>query len=434
MHTLRELRARRHDLVAEAARLADQPRLSRDDEARYNEVLNELENLDREIEREERRLEVERAAAAAEFDRQQREGFRRGDAAPPDDSLGAPAWRSARGDVRALAPAESFRAYVAARTPDAPAELRELRFGDVVRAMVTGPRSEAERRALAEGSDSAGGVMAPTITSAMFIDRLRAATVTVRAGARTVPLEAKETTIARLDADPTATWSAEGASLPPETDMAFSGVVLTPKTLRGIVLASRELIEDAPNAADAIERAFAAAMAVQLDRAALFGGGGNEPTGVVNVPGVAAVDMGANGAPLTSYAPLLQARGALLAANAGEPTAFIMAPRTATELASLVDSTGQPLRIPPAIERVPLLATTSVPTDETHGTATNASRIVTGNFPELLIGMRSEVRVELLRERYAEEFRYGFLCYLRADVAVAHPASFAVVAGVIPPA
>ena len=65
---------------------------------------------------------------------------------------------------RILGPRDSVRSYVAAQQRVDP-DLGTLRFGQLMRAMVTGPRSPIERRALAEGSDSTGGVTVPEITS-----------------------------------------------------------------------------------------------------------------------------------------------------------------------------------------------------------------------------------------------------------------------------
>jgi hypothetical protein len=40
------------------------------------------------------------------------------------------------------------------------------------------------------------------------------------------------------------------------------------------------------------------------------------------------------------------------------------------------------------------------------------------------------LRIEFLRERYADNLQFGFLAYLRADVAVKHAASFCSIVGI----
>ncbi|MCP4664278.1 MAG: phage major capsid protein [bacterium] len=77
---------------------------------------------------------------------------------------------------------------------------------------------------------------------------------------------------------------------------------------------------------------------------------------------------------------------------------------------------------------------TSVPIDDNHGTATNASRVFTGVFPLMMIGIRTPLRVEVLKERYAHKFEYGFLVFLRVDVALVHAGAFSQLTGIIPAA
>ena len=75
--------------------------------------------------------------------------------------------------------------------------------------------------------------------------------------------------------------------------------------------------------------AFAQATALEVDRVALLGSGSApEPTGISNVTGVGEVDMGTNGAAITDYDEILDALQEIQDANAQDPTAAIMAPRT----------------------------------------------------------------------------------------------------------
>lgn len=107
-----------------------------------------------------------------------------------------------------------------------------------------------------------------------------------------------------------------------------------------------------------------------------------------------------------------------------------MAPRDDGTLAGLTDSTGQPVMAPRVVMDVPFLTSTSFPID--GGAGSNESTIVTGAFEHLLIGIRNEIRVEVLRERYADTLQYGFLAWMRADVAVEHAAAFCTISGIIP--
>jgi Escherichia/Staphylococcus phage prohead protease len=65
-------------------------------------------------------------------------------------------------EVRVLGRGDSFRAWVAERSRY-PKEFGQIRLGDVLRALITGPRNDVEKRVLSEGTDSAGGFTVPDI-------------------------------------------------------------------------------------------------------------------------------------------------------------------------------------------------------------------------------------------------------------------------------
>ena len=122
----------------------------------------------------------------------------------------------------------------------------------------------------------------------------------------------------------------------------------------------------------------------------------------------------------------------MLTNNAGHPTAAIMAPRTLIGFEKLKDGNQLPLKRPKMIEELPFLDTTSVPIDDTQGTSSDASKIILGNFPEMIIGVRQELVIDVLKERYAEFHQIGFVAHLRADVHLIHEKSFAQIVGVTP--
>ncbi|MGH8272807.1 MAG: phage major capsid protein [Gammaproteobacteria bacterium] len=303
-------------------------------------------------------------------------------------------------------------------------------FGELIRGMAFGTRNPDVRASLSEGSDSTGGVTVPEILRRDLIDLMRARTVTIRAGAKTVNLDTDKTVIARLASDPTASWRLENAAVA-TGDPSFEAVTFTARSLAVLVKVSRELLEDSVNLEQALMQAFAGSMAVATDRVALFGTGESpEPLGVYGTTGVGAVSMGTNGAAPTSYDPFLDLVASLQNANAADPSGIVISPRTATQLAKLKDTTNQPLRKPEQLATVPFLTTTQVPTDQTQGTATAASCAVCGDFSQMMIGVRSQLRIELLREAFATNLQYAFLAHLRMDVQLAHPQSFAVLNGI----
>ena len=125
-----------------------------------------------------------------------------------------------------------------------------------------------------------------------------------------------------------------------------------------------------------------------------------------------------------------RALGILQTANAFDPSAVIVNPRSNQELNLLKDTLGQPLRRPAALENLPFLVTSKLPVTEVQGTSSTACRAVVGYFPNVIVGLRAALRIELLRETFAGNLQYGFLAYLRADIGVRHAANFVNIIGI----
>lgn len=81
---------------------------------------------------------------------------------------------------------------------------------------------------------------------------------------------------------------------------------------------------------------------------------------------------------------------------------------------------------------LPRYATTSASIAETQGSAVNASTILFGNYREMFIGLRDQVSITVLKERYSNYGQVGFLVWIRADVQLANKASFSKLVGIIP--
>lgn len=285
----------------------------------------------------------------------------------------------------------------------------KIGFGEFVKAMALGPQTPDIRAAMEEASIGGGGATVPDYLFTSLIDRMRARTVCIKAGAKTVPLQTLKTSIARLTGDPTAGWRLENAAIA-ESAASFDRVTFTANSLAVLVKVSRELLEDSVNLNEALTNAFAQSMAISLDKAALVGSGtAPEPRGIWNTTGVNALTAGA-----LTYDLLLDALLAMKNANAADPTAVAMTPAEWRTLQGLKDSTGQPLRPPVALESLPVLSSTNM----------GANQAIMGDFSQLLIGVRTGLRIELLTERFADSHQYAFIAHLRADVQLAQPAAF----------
>jgi len=367
-----------------------------------------------EIEMDERNARGDRSPSTA-IDLDKRPMFESGSSSAVDggDTGDMPAAYSLRSG-------EPMRQWAQARSHD-----EGITPGAFLRAIVTGAKSETEQRALAGGTDAAGGYTVPTVTSAQLIDLARANMVLSTAGAQTIPLDSAENVVAKVTADPTPAWRVENAAVN-ESDPTFGGVILKPKSIAVMVKASVELMSDSLNLETELPNVLAKAMAQEIDRVGLIGSGTDpEPTGIVNYSGLTS-NTYAGGA-LAGYGPIMTARGALHGANE-RLGAVVMASRDENTLASLTASDGQPLNMPRVLEQVPMLHTTAIPTD--GGAGSNESQIIAGDFSQLLIGVRSSIRVEILRERFMDNMQFGLIAHARIDFAAARESAFTVLDGV----
>ena len=193
---------------------------------------------------------------------------------------------------------------------------------------------------------------------------------------------------------------------------------------------SRELVEDT-DIQGQLEAAFGAALSISVDTAAFYGTGtSNQPTGVKNTAAVTKTPLGTNGASPT-WAALVNSVGRLRDVNE-EPTAQIMVDRSNRALALLSGTDGQYVVPPAYLDGIDRFTTAQVPTNLTVGTSNVTSDVFTADWSQLLIGVRTELQITLLSERYMPDAgQYGFVAWWRGDIAVARPKAFDVVTGVL---
>jgi HK97 family phage major capsid protein len=318
-------------------------------------------------------------------------------------------------------------------------ETQQLDLGKLFRGM-TGrgwANAEAEHRVLAEGAGSTGGVMVPTILSSNLIDIVRNKARVIQAGASTVVLESDLQTTARQATDPVLTWHTENAQIS-ESGPTFDQITWQAQSLPCLVRASNELLMDTKvDMHSVIVNTMTKAIALELDRVALRGSGSApEPKGIRNVAGVTVTPLGTNGVTPTASASAntwdavqVAARG-IRQANF-EPSAILANARTVSEFAGLKDTQGRYLVPPSDLAGVPILDTSQILTTETQGTSSLASSMYLGQWNQLLVGIRSEIQIAVLDQRYADTYSTGFLAVIRADLALAHTAAFSIVSGIL---
>lgn len=305
-------------------------------------------------------------------------------------------------------------------------------FGSLVRSMTT----------------TSGSAIVPTVWLGDIIDRARNLSAVLQAGAQVVPMDAKTVQIGRLTADPSAAFRAEGSTVT-ASDPVFDNVTLDSKTLSALVVGSLEWFLDADNVNEVVSNAIAAAIGLELDRQALFGGvvaGGEtgatgfnttfptppNPRGVLAtllaVASSSVLGSGANGTTQTAATYFGELLDTLYTPryNNEAPNGVIANAKLWRQYAGAADTTNQPLRMPADLEALPKFTSNQVPSFTQGTMTTRATDLFVGDWRQLLIGQRLRFTVQTLVERYAELGQIGVIAHWRGDVGLARPRAFAV--------
>lgn len=275
-----------------------------------------------------------------------------------------------------------------------------------------------QSRAQSEGVLADGGFLVPRTLAGYVIDLARNAMVTRRAGVQVIKLDTNDTRLPKLEKDAQPVWRAENAPIP-EDGITIGSNTFAPKSAAVLVKASWELMEDSAMFGQVLYSSLQQSGALELDRVVLRGSGvGEVPRGILNTAGVVKTPIA--GAKLT-YDHLLDEQAALQGVNY-TPTGVIYAPRSERQLSGIKGTDNHYVAPPPALV-APRFPTAQVPTDLAGGTRTTDSEVYTGDFTNVILGLRTDIKVIPLRERFADNGQIGFILWVRADVAVVRPAS-----------
>lgn len=219
------------------------------------------------------------------------------------------------------------------------------------------------------------------------------------------------------------TWLAEG-DIAAQKEPTFKSQVLTPKSMIFTLNVSRRLMGNASaDLETALRSEILRRVMLEIDRAALAGAGGNEPSGLLSDAGLQVLNAGANGLAPT-WAHLVEAEYQISTrVGAMQAPAFLTSPairkklRTTQRAAGLdfIVSTdadkvmGQPLRISPL-----------VPDNLTKGTSAGVcSALVFGDLAEIFVGFWGPLAVDLLIDGTTQARDGRIRIVARAEVGVA---------------
>jgi HK97 family phage major capsid protein len=193
------------------------------------------------------------------------------------------------------------------------------------------------------------------------------------------------------------------------------------------ITVSEEIIMDAPNLTQILERALSEKMALAFDESFLTGTGVGMPLGVLVADGVQEVaTVGA----LASYAKFSEAVGKLWEQNF-EPTGILLNGRTAMKIDGLTDGDDNPLRAPESWTNL-----TKYRTNQLLEVAGSSSAVV-GDWSHYLVAMRTNgVRIEFNRAATVnnipafQNLAVHVRCWARIDGMPVRPNAFVKLTGI----
>jgi HK97 family phage major capsid protein len=270
-----------------------------------------------------------------------------------------------------------------------------------------------------------------------LIDRLREKLVVRRMGATVLSELQGNLSIPRFKTSSQAFWVAENSPIT-MSDPATDAVALTPKHVGALVEISRNMVQQSsPDVVRMVENDMAQVIAVAIDRAALKGGGPNEPKGILD-PGSGVPTRGLGGAAPT-WNDIITAIASVDVANAldgslGWVTNSLAVAKMRKTLHTPGDTNSNFLMPEPnSLAGYPLAATQALPADGTVVSGGGIlSSLIFGAWENLIIGYWSEL--DILVNPYAEQaYAKGNVqvrCMATVDVAIKQPLSFSALLGV----
>ena len=271
------------------------------------------------------------------------------------------------------------------------------------------------------------------------IDLARAKTVSFPAGALSFEMTSSEHTIARLTRDLSASWRAEEVSLT-SSSVEFDRLQYRASRTCGFLKSiSKELLEDSDNLEEVLNNSIASAAALAMDYAILSGDGVNQPLGILNQPGVATVTSVGDPSDWTKTDAAVYA----LQLNNCDVSnlAWVAHPRTFKDYSALADTTNQPLMKSPLTSLLTPYDTTALSITEGGGAESSA---IAGDFSKVLVGIRSELRIELfdsgtvtdensVSRNAVSDLMVHIRGYFRMDVGLTQPGHLCVMSGITTP-
>lgn len=392
MKNIIEKRQKRAKLVNQGRELLDKAEkenraLTAEEEQQYDRIMDDVDRLGKEIEREEKQLALENEMK----------------------DVSSPAHRpEPQNDNKKNTNPRASKAY-------RDAFWRALTHGkNALTAEQVNLLNDPQVRNLSVGTDAAGGYLVPDEFERTLVQKLEdanvmrglATVITTGSGTREIPVEADYGS---------ATWLGENAAYT-ESDAQFSQVTLSAYKLGTIIKVSEELLNDSAfNIDNYVAGAFARRFARAEEAAFVNGDGSGKPTGVVQMAteGKVAPDGQVDSVTTDDLFDIYHALKRPYRSNA----TWLFADSTAKAIRKLKDGDGQYLWQPGLQAGQPdrLLGRPIAISDDVPAMAADAKSIIFGDMSYYWIADRVGRTMQRLVELYAENGQVGFRMYQRVD-------------------
>jgi HK97 family phage major capsid protein len=316
------------------------------------------------------------------------------------------------------------------------------------RAAVTEERSVEERiedaiHNVAKGESRALTTaisISPGELSTNLFDRLRAASVVLATGIRTLTTEADSVVYPTLTADVVADAFAEAGTIT-ATDPTFNTVTATPRKLAALVQTSNEALDDSdPSLATVLNNHLLRVLALKLDQQLLEGTGtAPQIRGLKNVAGIQTFATGVNGATPT-LDNIATAIAMLEAVNVPlERMRVVAAPRNIASFRTAKASTGgtylwdadPSVASPATVFGVPIVASAQLTLTETQGSSSLTNSIYVYDVESVVYVQRSPIEIELDRSRLFNSDQSEFRAKSRGDLIAPTPTGIVRITGAL---
>lgn len=423
MNTIEQLRAQRKNLVTEARKILDaakdgDKRLSDQEEARLKELDSKCDELEKQI--------------------RFRESFAESDSRGTDPQL--------ESELRQCSLVRAIQHQINPQSCDAG---RELEFSQELtqrcgkkpnglylpmsifqKRISPAAAGMLHQRAMSSTQLSLGGALIEeTVRGDLYIDRLRAALVTQRLGARVISGLVGDASIPRLKGSVTSYWVGDDDAIT-AADGEFESCMMRPKHVGCLAEYSRNLLlQSSPDIEQLLRDDFAQTLAGGLDAAAINGQGGKEPVGILNTSGIGSVSMATypTWAKIIDLIAEVEIDDGNLAA-AGFVTNGYGVKRMRQKAKGATSDDIMLMEDPRILAGFPCAVTSAVP-HMLPGTSGSYSALIFGDFNDLLVGYWSAF--DLLVNPY-ESTAYAkgsvqIRGIITADILPRHAESFAAV-------